>query len=255
MKFNGKIALVTGAGKGIGAAIAEAFAAEGATVIVNYLQDKASAEEVVARCTKLGGQAWSIQGDVTSPAEAEEMVKEILHETGKIDILVNNAFRFYRFDPEKRKLASELQWEDYESQLQGSLQATFQMCKLVLPAMQQRCEGKIINIVTNLVARPIVPYHDYTTAKAAVIGFSRNLAADVGAFGITVNCVAPGLVYPTRASQYTKEEMKDQIIAQTPLRRIALPQDVAGPVLFLASDWSRFMTGQTLYVDGGLVMN
>lgn len=255
MKFDGKVALVTGAGKGIGAAIAQAFAAEGATVVVNYLQDKASAEQVVERCNKLGGQAWSMQGDVTSPTNAEFMVKEILHETGKIDILVNNAVRFYRFDPDKRKLASQLQWEDFEAQLQGSLQAVFQMCQLVLPTMQQRCEGKIINIVTDLVARPLVPYHDYTTAKAAVIGYSRNLAAEVGSMGITVNCVAPGLVYPTKGSQYTKEEVKGQIIAQTPLRRIATPEDIAGPVLFLASDWGRFMTGQTLYVDGGLVMS
>lgn len=108
--------------------------------------------------------------------------------------------------------------------------------------------------MTDLVARPVVPYHDYTTAKAALVGYSRNLAAELGPFGIRVNCVAPGLVYPTDASRRTKEEVKEMLIAQTPLRRIATPEDVAGPVLFLASDWSRFMTGQTLFVDGGLIM-
>ena len=103
-------------------------------------------------------------------------------------------------------------------------------------------------------ARPTIPYHEYTTAKSALIGFSRNLAMELGPLGIRVNCVAPGLVYPTDASRATKEDVKDAIVAQTPLRRIATPDDVAGPVLFLASDWSRFMTGQTLHVDGGLVM-
>jgi len=105
-----------------------------------------------------------------------------------------------------------------------------------------------------LVERPSVPYHDYNTAKSALVGFSRNLAAELGPLGIRVNCVAPGLVYPTAASRQTKEEVRDLLTAQTPLRRIATPDDVAGPVLFLASDWSGFMTGQTLFVDGGLVM-
>jgi 3-oxoacyl-[acyl-carrier protein] reductase len=120
--------------------------------------------------------------------------------------------------------------------------------------MKKRTRGSIINITTDLVDRPVVPYQDYTTAKAALTGFSRNLAAELGPLGIRVNCVAPGLVYPTDASRGTKEDVKEMIVAQTPLRRIASPEDITGPVLFLASDWSRFMTGQTLTVDGGLVM-
>ena len=128
------------------------------------------------------------------------------------------------------------------------------MCQAVLPAMKKQSQGSIINIISNLVERPIVPYHEYNTAKTALMGYSRNLATELGPFGIRVNCVAPGLVYPTDASRYTKEDMKEMIIAQTPLRRIALPEDIAGPVLFLASDWSQFMTGQTLFVDGGFVM-
>lgn len=254
MDFQGKVVLVTGASKGIGAAIAEGFAAEKATVIINYLQDSKSAEEVAARCHAKGGHAWTMQGDVTSLTAAHSMIKQIIEEAGRLDILVNNAFHTYMFDPEQRKLATQLRWEDYESQLHGSLKGVYNMCRAALPHMMQRCSGKVINIVTNLVANPIVPYHDYTTAKAAVMGYSRNLAAEAGSYGVTVNCVAPGLVYPTQASQLTKEELKEQIIAQTPLRRIAAPEDIAGPVMFLASDWSRFMTGQTLYVDGGLVM-
>jgi len=134
------------------------------------------------------------------------------------------------------------------------VRTTHEVTQAVLPAMRQRAQGCIINLASDLVERPVVPYHDYATAKSALVGYSRNLAAELGPLGIRVNCVAPGLVYPTDASRATREDVKEAIVAQTPLRRIARPEDVAGPVLFLASDWSRFMTGQVLVVDGGLVM-
>lgn len=254
MKFQGKVVLVTGAGRGIGAAIARAFAREGAVVVVNYLQDAASATQVVEDCKQLGGDAWAVQADVSSAPAVHAMVAQVLLEMGKIDVLVNNAFAAYSFDPEQRKMFWELAWDDYQRQLDGALRATFNCCQAVLPHFKKRSQGAIINMASDLVERPSVPYHDYTTAKSALIGFSRNLAAELGPLGIRVNCVAPGLVYPTAASRQTKEEVKDMITAQTPLRRIATPEDVAGPVLFLASSWSGFMTGQTLFVDGGLVM-
>jgi len=254
MNLKGKIVLVTGSSRGIGATIAKAFASEGATVIVNYIQNAGSAAEVVAACKKLGGDAAAIQADVTSEEQIQTMVDQILGDFAKIDIIVNNAFKPYSFDPESRKQFWDLDWEDYQGQLDGALFSTYTLCQAVLPALKKRTQGSIINIASDLVARPTIPYHEYTTAKSALIGFSRNLAAELGPLGIRVNCVAPGLVYPTDASLKTKEYFKEMIIAQTPLRRIAAPEDVAGPVLFLASDWSNFMTGQTLYVDGGLVM-
>ncbi len=254
MNLNRKIVLVTGSGRSIGATIAKAFASEGATVIVNYIQDAGSAAEVVAACKKLGGDAAAIQADVTSEEQIQAMVDQVLGDFAKIDIVVNNAFKPYSFDPESRKQFWDLDWEDYQGQLDGALFSTYILCQAVLPALKKRTQGSIINIASDLVARPTIPYHEYTTAKSALIGFSRNLAVELGPLGIRVNCVAPGLVYPTDASLKTKEHFKEVIIAQTPLRRIATPKDVAGPVLFLASDWSNFMTGQTLYVDGGLVM-
>ena len=254
MNFQNKVVLVTGASRGIGAAIARAFAAEGAAVAVNYLRNTAAAEAVAAACNEAGGEASVFQADVTDGSAITALVDGVLEAFGKIDILVNNAFRPYAFDPENRKMFWELDWADYQAQIDGALFSTHGLCKAVLPLMKKRTEGAIINIATDLVARPSIPYHDYTTAKAALIGFNRNLAMELGPFGIRTNCVAPGLVYPTDASRATKEGVKEMIIAQTPLRRIASPEDVAGPVLFLASDWSRFMTGQTLYVDGGLVM-
>ncbi|MED3716404.1 3-oxoacyl-ACP reductase [Geobacillus thermodenitrificans] len=252
--FSGKVIVVTGASRGIGAAIARAFAREHGTVIVNYLQNQQAAEQVAAACAELGGDAWVVQADVTSESAVKQLIEQVMMETGKIDVIVNNAFAPYTFDPDERKLAWELAWEDYQAQIDGALRSTYYMCQAVIPIMKKQGGGSIVNIVTDLVARPVVPYHDYTTAKAALVGYSRNLAAELGPFGIRVNCVAPGLVYPTDASRRTKEEVKEMLIAQTPLRRIATPEDVAGPVLFLASDWSRFMTGQTLFVDGGLIM-
>jgi len=253
-KFEGKVVLVTGASRGIGAAIARAFAKEGALVIVNYLQNGEKAKQVASECIALGGDGWAVQGDVTSEAAVNEMVEQVVLETGKIDVVVNNAFRPFHFDPEQRKLASELKWDDYQAQIDGAVRSAHYMCQAVLPLMKKQSQGSIVNVISNLVERPIVPYHEYNTAKTALMGYSRNLAAETGSFGIRVNCVAPGLVYPTDASRTTKEELKEMIIAQTPLRRIASPEDIAGPVLFLASDWSQFMTGQTLYVDGGFVM-
>jgi 3-oxoacyl-[acyl-carrier protein] reductase len=253
-KFQGKVIVVTGSSRGIGASIARAFAREGGTVVINYVQNKQAAEKVVSSCMELGGDAWAVQADVTIESDVKRMMEDVLLEMGRIDVVVNNAFKSYTFNPDQRKLAWELKWEDYQSQLDGALRSTHHVCQAALPAMRKQSKGSIINIASNLVDRPVVPYHEYTTAKSALIGYSRNLAADLGPLGIRVNCVAPGLVYPTDASRFTKEEIKESILSETPLRRIASPEDIAGPVLFLASEWSQFITGQTLYVDGGFVM-
>lgn len=254
MKFDGKVVLVTGASRGIGAAIARAFAAEGATVVVNYRSNEAAANDVVAQCKAAGGDAWPVRADVNSPAAVQAMVEQAVAEAGRIDVVVNNAFGAYAFDPEQRKRFGEVSWADYLAQFGGAVGSAYHVCQAVLPHFRQRAQGCIVNIVSNLVEHPVVPYHDYATAKSALVGFSRTLAAELGPLGVRVNCVAPGLVYPTQASGATRAQFRESIIAATPLRRIARPEDVAGPVLFLASDWSGFMTGQVLFVDGGLVM-
>jgi 3-oxoacyl-[acyl-carrier protein] reductase len=254
MDFRGQVVLVTGGSRGIGAAIALAFAKAGALVVVNYLRNAQAAEEVVQSCQAAGGDAIAVQADVTDAAQVQAMVEQVLLETGRIDAVVNNAFAPYVFDPEQRQRFWELGWPHYQTQFDGAVRATWNVCQAVLPHLRQRGRGSIVNLVSDLVEQPVVPYHDYSTAKAALVGFSRHLAAELGPLGIRVNCVAPGLVVPTDASRATREEVKEAIIAQTPLRRIATPEDVAGPVLFLASAASRFMTGQVLVVDGGLLM-
>ena len=258
MNLRGKVALVTGASRGIGAAIATAFAREGATVVINYLSNDAAAQQTVAACLEVGkdvgGVAWAVKADVGDAQAVQSMVDSIVLDAGGMDIVVNNAFRPYAFDPESRQRFDDLDWEHYQSQFDGAVGAAFNVCRAVLPLMRQRARGSIVNIVSNLVEHPVVAYHDYSTAKSALVGFSRNLASELGPVGIRVNCVAPGLVYPTQGTQGSKESFRESLMAATPLRRLARPEDVAGPVLFLASDLGSFMTGQVLMVDGGLVM-
>ncbi len=253
--FEQQVVLVTGASRGIGAAIAQGFAREGAWVVVNYLSNESAAQAVVAQCRELGGDAWAIRCDVGDATAVQVMMQQIEQELGRLDVVVNNAFRPYRFDPEMRSRFWELSWSHYQSQFEGSVQACFNVCQAALPLMRKQGQGRIVNLSSDLVQRPSVAYHDYSTAKSALVGFSKNLAAELGPLGIRVNCVAPGLVFPTEGSRATREEVREQIAAQTPLRRLATPQDVVGPVLFLASSWSGFVTGQVLVVDGGWVMN
>ena len=254
MDFRDRVILVTGASRGIGAAVARAFAAEGGRVAVNYLRNAEAAEAVAAECRALGGDGWPVRADVGDAEAVAAMFEGVEREFGAIHAVVNNAFLAYAFDPAARTPFWDLDWADYERQMEGSLRGCFNVCRAAIPAFAGRAEGSIVNIATDLVERPSIPYHEYTTAKAAVVAFSRNLAVELGPRGIRVNCVAPGLVYPTEGSRDTSEAAMERIVADTPLRRIAAPEDIAGPVLFLASEWSRFMTGQTLYVDGGLVM-
>jgi 3-oxoacyl-[acyl-carrier protein] reductase len=254
MKLEDKIVLITGASRGIGAALAKAFGLKGAFVIVNYLKNESAASQVVTEIESNGGQAIAIQADVRYPKEVKKLIDRIYDGLGTIDILVNNALPHYTFNPKTRKMAWEIEWEQYQNQFEGNVKSAYNLCQAVLPIMKNQGGGRIINMVTNLIEFPIVPYHDYTTAKTALLGFTRNLAKDLGGFDITVNAVAPGLTYPTDSSRETQESIREQILKLTPLNRLATPDDITGPVLFLASDLAKFVTGQCLKVDGGLVM-
>lgn len=254
MLLNHKIALVTGASRGIGAAIAKALAQQGAFVIVNYLSQTAKADAIVADIIAAGGQAIAISCDVRDESAVHAMIADILVSFGAVDILVNNAFAPFVFDPKHRQLFDTTTWADFQTQIDGSLRASHTLTQSLLPTFKQQHHGRIINITSNLTQNPVIPYHDYIAAKSAVLGWTRSVAMELGAYGIQVNAVAPGLTYPTDASRLTHRDVREQIIARTPTGRLTQPEDVAGVTVFLASDLSNNLTGQCLFVDGGLTM-
>jgi 3-oxoacyl-[acyl-carrier protein] reductase len=251
--LGGKVALVTGASRGVGAAIAGVLAAEGAAVVVNYLKSERRAEGVAGRIRERGGRAVAHRADVTDEDAVREMVEAATERFGPVDILVNNALPDYRFDPAGRKDFGTVGWEDYLHQL-GALRGALNCCQAVVPGMAERGGGRIVSILSNLINNPVVPYHDYTTAKSAFLGFSRNLAAELGPRNITVNMIAGGLIDETDASAPTTEEVRRLVASSTPLRRLGTPEDLGRAVLMFASPWSDFVTGQYITCDGGLVM-
>ena len=249
----GKVALVTGASRGVGAAIANVLADEGAAVVVNYLKSVELAEGVAGAIRRRGGRAFAYRADVTDGAAVGGMVGATEEEFGPVDVLVNNALPEYRFDPVGRKDFGSIGWGDYLQQL-GGLKGALHCSQAVVPGMIDKGGGRIISILSNLINNPVAPYHDYTTAKGALLGFSRNLAAELGPHNVTVNMVAGGLIDGTDASAPTTEEVRRLVAGSTPLRRLGSPEDLAGAVLMFASPWSGFVTGQYITCDGGLVM-
>ena len=251
--LEGKVALVTGASRGIGAAIADSLANEGAAVVVNYHKSEEHAGKVARKIQEKGGKALPLRADVTDESAVEQMVQAAAEAFGLIDILVNNALPDYRFDPAGRKSFEKVGWEDYLQQL-GALRGALYCCQAVVPGMVDGGGGRIISILSNLIDNPVVSYHDYTTAKSAFLGFSRNLAAELGEHNITVNMVAGGLIDETDASAPTTEEVRRLVASSTPLRRLGTPEDLGRAVLMFASPWADFVTGQYITCDGGLVM-
>jgi len=248
-----KVALVTGASRGVGAAIARSLAGEGVAVVVNYLKSEGHAEEVASGIRGSGGEALPYRADITDEVAVREMVRAAEEAFGAVDILVNNALPDYSFDPVGRKDFAGVEWGDYLQQL-DALRGALYCSQAVVPGMIGKGGGKIISILSNLINNPVVAYHDYTTAKSAFLGFSRNLASELGPHNITVNMVAGGLIDETDASAATTQEVRDIVAGSTPLRRLGTPEDLGRAVLMFASPWAGFVTGQYITCDGGLVM-
>jgi 3-oxoacyl-[acyl-carrier protein] reductase len=254
MLLERKVALVTGASRGIGAAIARELAARGAAVGVNYYRSEEAAREVVREIEAAGGRALALQADVRDGAAVTRITDELAERFGGLDVLVNNALHNYRFDPVANKPFPRMEWPDFQEQIDGTLKAAYHTCQAALPHFRARGGGRIVNILTNLITLPVVQYHSYTTAKSAMLGFSRNLAAELGPDGVTVNMVAGGLIMTTAASEPTTPEVQEIVRGSTPLRRLGRPEDIGRAVAALASDLFGFATGQYIAVDGGLTM-
>jgi 3-oxoacyl-[acyl-carrier protein] reductase len=252
LPINQQTVLVTGAGRGLGAAIAEAFAAEGAKVAVNYRASRQQAEMLAAR---LGSRTHAFQADVREPGDVTRMVGEITSLLGAPTTVVHNALTDFSFNGDARSKLDALSWTEMAPHFQTAVRGALNLVQAVRPVMTEAGFGRIVTIGTNLFQNPVVPYHDYTAAKAALLSFTRTAAAELGPSGITVNMVSGGLLRTTDASAATPDAIFDLIAAQTPLRRVVTPRELADAVLFFASPWARAVTGQNLIVDGGLVFD
>lgn len=246
-KLEGKVAVVTGASKGIGASIAVHLAAEGASVVVNYASSKQGADRVVAEITGKGGKAVAIQADVSQPVEIERLFNGAKQAFGKIDILVNNA-GIYEFSP-----LAQITPEHFHKQFNLNVLGLLLASKEAVKHFGDQ-GGNIVNI-SSVVATLASPNASvYSATKAAVDAITRSLAHELGPNKIRVNSINPGMVETEGvvSSGISESDMRKQIEARTPLGRIGQPQDIAPAVVFLASDDSAWLTGETLFISGGL---
>jgi 3-oxoacyl-[acyl-carrier protein] reductase len=252
MQLSEQIVLVTGGGRGLGHVIVRAFAREGARILINYRRSRDAAEALAA---KIGHErAIAVQADVTDATQVATLFNAArVHFGANITTVINNALADFSFNGDARAKAENINWADFSAQFEGSVKGALNTLQAALPAMRERGFGRILNIGTNLFQNPVVPYHDYTAAKAALLSLTRTAAADLGPFGITVNMVSGGLLRTTDASAATPDEVFDFIATATPLRSVTTPEEFADATLFFASPWARAVTGQNLVVDGGLV--
>ncbi len=243
--LTGKVALVTGASRGIGRAVALKLASLGAKVVVNYNQNASAAAEVVAQIKQAGGEAIAAQGDVSKFDQAQKVVKAATEAFGRLDILVNNA------GTTRDNLLALMKEEDFDSVIETNLKSVFNMSKAALRPMIKQKAGRIVNMssVAGVVGNP--GQTNYSASKAGIIGFTKAMAKEYGGKNITVNAVAPGFV-PTDLTNPLPQEVKDYLLRLTALGRMGTVEDVANAVAFLVSDEASYITGQVLAVDGGI---
>ena len=254
MRINEHIVLITGGARGLGESLTRAFVREGSRVVINYHQ---SAERADQLASELGvDRVMAVQTDVTDAEQVTDMVAQAGERFGApITVAVNNALVNFSFNGDERPTLDTISWDHFNQQLNGAVGGALNVIRAVTPGMVESGTGRIVNIGTNLFQNPVVPYHDYTAAKAALLSLTRTAAKELGPQGITVNMISGGLLRTTDASSATPDAVFDLIAASTPLGRATAPEEFADAALFFASDWSRSVTGQNLVVDGGLVMD
>lgn len=244
-QLEGKVAIVTGASRGIGKATALALAAQGAAVVVNYASSSGAADAVVAEITAMGGQAIAVNADVSQEAAVEAMVAQTIAQFGRIDVLVNNA------GITRDTLLLRMKLEDWQAVIDLNLTGVFLCTRAVSKVMLKQKSGRIINITSVAGQMGNPGQSNYSAAKAGVIGFTRTVARELASRGITVNAVAPGFI----ATDMTDGLAAEPILAMIPLNRYGQPEDIAGMIEFLAATPAAgYITGQVFNVDGGMVM-
>ena len=247
MSLTGKIALVTGGGRGIGRAICLELARQGANVAVNYAGNAKTAEETVAACKELGVQAIAIQANVADAQACQDMVKQVLDTFGRIDILVNNA------GITRDNLALSISEEDFDAVLDTNLKGAFFCCKAVYRPMMRQRSGRIINMSSIVGLRGNAGQANYSASKAGLIGLTKSLAKELAGRKVTVNAVAPGFI-DTDMTAVLSEQAKEAMLRTIPMARLGQAEDVAHAVAFFASDEAAYITGQVLCVDGGMAV-
>ncbi|WP_182188400.1 3-oxoacyl-[acyl-carrier-protein] reductase [Pectinatus frisingensis] len=247
MLLDGKVALITGASRGIGRAIALSLSAAGAAVAVNYAGNDAAAEAVRSEIIKNGGRAIIIKADVSDAAAVDAMIEKVIAEYGTIDILINNA------GITKDTIVARMKQQDWTAVVNTNLSGVFNCCKPAAKLMMKKRAGKIVNMASVVGLTGNIGQANYAAAKAGVIGFTKSLARELAARGITVNAVAPGFI-STDMTAVLSDKARENILNGIPLKKMGSPEDVADAVLFLVSGRADYITGQVINVDGGMVM-
>ncbi|BCJ96115.1 beta-ketoacyl-ACP reductase [Anaerocolumna cellulosilytica] len=240
-----RIALVTGASRGIGRAIAITLAGYGATVIVNYNGSKEKADEVVEEIVKNGGKALAYQADVADFSAVQNMFADLVKQLGRIDILINNA------GITRDNLILKMSEEEFDQVIDTNLKGVFNCLKQAARLMLKQKQGRIVNISSISGVMGNAGQINYSASKAGVIGMTKSLAKELGSRGITVNAIAPGYI-KTDMTAVLKEDLKEKVMDAIPLRRLGEAEEIAEAAAFLVSDKAAYITGQTIQIDGGL---
>ena len=247
LKLSGKVAFVTGASRGIGRAIALRLASDGAKVALNFSSNVSKAEEVKAAIESSGGTAMLVQGDVSSLAVVTELIKKVVDEWGRLDILINNA------GITRDNLLLKMSEDDFDKVIATNLKGVFNCTKAVTKLMMKQRGGRIVNMSSVVGLKGNISQANYAAAKAGIIGFTKSAARELASRGVTVNAVAPGFIN-TDMTAALSEKVKEVMMQEIPAGRMGTPEDVANAVAFLVSDEAAYITGQVLSVDGGMVM-
>jgi len=244
--LEGHVALVTGSSRGLGAAVVRNLASAGAKVVVNAFNNVARAQRIADQITDGGGTAIAIGADVSEAGDIKTLVAEVAHKLGPIDIIVPNAT-----GPQPQLPIEEYDEAFYQEMYEFFIKSPFLLAQATLPAMKEQKWGRIVNIVSEVFSNSVPNFSGYVAAKGGQIGWSRSMAKELAPFGITVNMVGPGWI-PVERHEHDSQEDKDAYLAQIPAGRWGTPDDVGHAVRYFASEEAAFITGQTLYVNGGM---